>query len=387
MKMMFGMVSECAQDFINHFESKLQNGKIVVNAREVFARYTIDGISTAALGFKGDCIENEESSLLKIAKSTVEFKLTSNLKMILARISKKLYIMLGLQFFPKEIYPFFEKVIIDAMKEREARNIFRPDVIQLLIQLKKGQLESQAKEDEKDLANFSANIEYNVGSKNQKQINWVKEDFMAQGAIFFIAGFDTTKNLLQMTSYELAKNKNVQQELIEEVDEVLATLNGKPVTYEALHKMKFLDAVISESLRLWPPSPFTNRSCNKDYNLDLGNGEIVKIKSGEDIYIPIMSIHRDPKYFSDPLTFDPHRFGDDKKDSIIAGSYIPFGYGPRVCIGSRFALMEAKLLIFNILSKFTIEVCDKTPKKLEYVASSSFDFKEKIFVELCARNL
>jgi cytochrome P450 family 9 len=120
-------------------------------------------------------------------------------------------------------------------------------------------------------------------------------------------------------------NQHVQKELIEEVNEVLSTLDGKAIGYEALHKMKFLDQVISESLRHWPPVMATDRECTKDYKMDLGNGKTVLIKKGESVMIPINSIHHDEKYFDQPYLFDPHRFDDDRKDSIIPGSYIPFG--------------------------------------------------------------
>lgn len=136
-----------------------------------------------------------------------------------------------------------------------------------------------------------------------------------------------------MTAYELARNRDVQQELIDEVDAVLSTLNGKPISYEALHKMKFLDQVISESLRFHPPVKFTNRECSKDYTMNLGNGKTLMIKKGENVLLPTESIQRDEKYFENANTFDPHRFDDDKKDLIVTGSYIPFGSGPRICIG------------------------------------------------------
>jgi cytochrome P450 family 9 len=137
---------------------------------------------------------------------------------------------------------------------------------------------------------------------------------------------------------------------------------------------------------MWPPAILTTRECNRDYKMDLNDGRIVDIKANDVFMLPIYSLHHDERYFPNPEKFDPYRFGDDRKDEIIAGSYIPFGYGPRACIGSRFALMEVKLLIFNILSKFTFEVCEKTPEKLEMMPSfTQIMFKEKIFVELKAR--
>lgn len=184
MKMMFGMVSECAHDFINHFEKKVGSGKIVIEADDVFARYTVDGIWTAALGFKGDCIENQDSSLYKLARRLVNFDFATNIKILLAAIAKPLYVLFGFQLLREDERDFFKKVVIDAMNEREAKNISRPDIIQLLLQTRKGQLGSRDNNDnENDLANFSANIEYDVAAKDQKVKKWTDHDFMAQGFV------------------------------------------------------------------------------------------------------------------------------------------------------------------------------------------------------------
>jgi cytochrome P450 family 9 len=182
MKMMFGILTECAQDFINHFEKKSKNEKIIVDLQDMFARYTVDGISTAALGLKGDCIENENSYLYKMALGFSTPSKVANMKILLATMAKPLYKLLGLQFLGKEQYDFFEKSIVDVMDERDAKGTFRPDVVQLLLQMKKGQLDKNEKSDDKDLANFSANIEYDVGGKSQR-LKWEKEDFMAQGLL------------------------------------------------------------------------------------------------------------------------------------------------------------------------------------------------------------
>lgn len=220
MKMLFGNVLECAEDFVKYYEAKALRGKIILDSKEVFARYTVDGISTAALGFKGDCTTNDDSSLYKLAKNIVKPTLATNMKFIVARISRSLYELLRFQLVSKETYDFFHKVIIDVMQHREEKNIFRPDIIQLLMQLKKGQLEREVKEDE-------ANIDNDAKANEQEPANWTDEDFMAQGLIFFFAGSDTTRNLLQVTSFELARNQKIQQELIDEVDEVVLGLNGK----------------------------------------------------------------------------------------------------------------------------------------------------------------
>jgi cytochrome P450 family 9 len=179
MKMMFGILTDCAQEFINHFDKKSGGDKIIVDVKDKFSRYTVNGISTAALGFKGDCIKNKDSYIYSLAEGIVTPSFVTNMKFLLAMICKPLYQLLRLQTTPKHYLDFFENSIVDVMNERDAKGIFRPDVVQLLLQMKKGQLEKE-KLDEKDEANFAANIEYDVGGNNTK-VKWDKEDFMAQG--------------------------------------------------------------------------------------------------------------------------------------------------------------------------------------------------------------
>lgn len=217
-------------------------------------------------------------------------------------------------------------------------------------------------------------------TKVKKIANWSDEDLIAQALIMFSAGFSTTATLMQTVCYELAKNFDIQQTLIDEIDEMHSRLKGKTITYEQLNEMKFLDMVVNETLRKWPSFRHSGRFCNKDTVLiDEETGKSFKIKKGIIIGIPIHAIQMDPNNFPNPEKFDPYRFSDENKGNIQAGSFIPFGMGPRICIGSRYALLEAKLLLFNVVSKFTIEPCDKTPTKLTATAANT-GYLEKIYV-------
>jgi len=183
----------------------------------------------------------------------------------------------------------------------------------------------------------------------------------------------------------LAKNPEIQEELYREISEVRESLNGKPVTYEALLKMKFMDMVVSEGLRIQPPAAQIDRTCTKTYQLDLGNGKSVTIQKGEVVFLPFYSLHHDPEYFPNSEKFDPYRFSDDNKDSIVTGSYLPFGNGPRACIGSRFALMEAKLLLFNVVANFEIKQSAKTPEKLTFTPDFNQLIKETVYLNFKRR--
>lgn len=339
MKMMFGLLSNAASDFITHFEKKAGgDGKNDIDVLETFARFTADGISTAALGFEGDCVKNEDSDIYKMVKRVLkDFDGSNTLKFLLAFLSPKLYHFLGLQLVSKGTIDFFQQVVIDVMNERDRNNISRPDVIQLMLEVKKGVLQTNENEDanDKELDGFAAHEELSLKSNVNNRKDLVDDDeyWIAQGFIFFLAGFDTTSNLLQSITFHLSKNPDIQETLYQEISEVAATLNGKPVTYEALHKMKYLDMVVSEGLRVQPPAPQMDRQCTKDYEMDLGNGRSIIIKKGDIVLLPFYSLHHDADYFPNPEKFDPSRFSPENKNSIAVGSYLPFGIGPRACIG------------------------------------------------------
>ncbi|RZB40136.1 p450 domain containing protein [Asbolus verrucosus] len=162
-------------------------------------------------------------------------------------------------------------------------------------------------------------------------------------------------------SYELGVNPDVQERLIREVDETMETCNGK-LTYEALLSMKYMDMVVSESLRKWPNAVTTDRLCIKPYTIQAKNADEkpLLLEKNTTVWIPIFALHRNPQHFPDPDKFDPERFNDENKGNIKPYTYLPFGAGPRNCIGSRFALLETKTLFFYILSKFEIVPVEKT---------------------------
>ncbi|XP_037040468.1 probable cytochrome P450 9f2 [Bradysia coprophila] len=390
MKMMYGLLSDQARDFVNFFEEKSQRGETLeMDAKNIFARFTANGIATSALGFEADCVRNVDSDVFKLVGTFINeaTDTLTILKGFLFMTIPSLYKLLGFRLLSKEMYNFFKRVVIDQMDERDRNKTSRPDIIQLMLQLKKGQLR-QDKENEvndKELINFSANVEYEASSKGKSTSQFTDDDWIAQGFVFFGAGFDTTSTLLQTTCYELMKNPDIQLELYNEIDSVASTLDGRSVSFEALHKMTFLDMVVSEGLRKWPPIIQTNRICTKDYFVPLGNGSTITIKKDQQILFPYFHIQNDPAYFPNPEKFDPYRFANENKDSIVQGSYLPFGLGRRNCIGSRFALMEAKLLLFHLVHKFSIEKCVKTPETIKHKEGFMPSIKETVYLKFVPR--
>lgn len=172
MKMMFGLLSHHVSDFLTHFEQKAAND---VDVYDIFSRFTADGISTAVLGFEGDCVKNENSILHMIVKSSMEVfsSFKSMLKFLLFSISPRLYAMSGIQLLNKNVIDFMRRVTVDTMRDREENNITRPDIIQLLLEVRKakGQLKCHEEEvNEEEMQNFSAHKEFIVSNNNNKSV-------------------------------------------------------------------------------------------------------------------------------------------------------------------------------------------------------------------------
>ena len=173
------------------------------------------------------------------------------------------------------------------------------------------------------------------------------DEVVAQSLIFLFAGYETSSNTLSFTLYHLAVNPDVQDKLRSEINEAVETNARKKPLYEIAHNIEYLDCVIKEAQRLNPPAPFANRECDEDYDL---NG--IHITKGTEVQIPIYALHHDPDVWQDPEKFDPKRFRGPAKDTHHAFQFLPFGAGPRNCIGMRFALMEIKLALVKILMKY-----------------------------------
>lgn len=156
--------------------------------------------------------------------------------------------------------------------------------------------------------------------------------------------------------FELAQHKNLQKNVQQEIDGVLKA--GK-LNYESLHELKFLERCIDETLRKYPIVPLLMRECTEDYKLPDSN---LIIPKGMAIMIPVMGLHRDPEIYDEPLEFKPDRFlnspnGNGRSKGTF---YLPFGDGPRNCIGMRLGKVTTKLGIAIILSKFSIQLCDES---------------------------
>ena len=173
------------------------------------------------------------------------------------------------------------------------------------------------------------------------------DDILANSFVFLLAGYETTANLLSYLTYQLAVNPECQQTLVEEVQQCIDQ-NGT-IDYEGIVGLPYLDACISETLRLCNPALQAARVASEDYTLGKTG---ITIPKGMTVIIPVHAIHHSPKFYPNPHRFDPTRFMPENRDKLIPYTYLPFGAGPRNCVGMRFALMEAKTAIVRLITKY-----------------------------------
>ncbi|KAF5279691.1 hypothetical protein FQA39_LY18240 [Lamprigera yunnana] len=372
MKMMFILLSDCAQEFTKYF--KKQSGDVLaVEMKDAFTKFTNDAIASVAFGLKCDSLEDATNEFYLMGKKATTLGTLRSTLITIIGIFPKLGQMLNIGFFPASVRNFFYRIVEETIKHREAEGLVRPDMIHLLMEARKGRyIEEDNITVDAGFASTEETKEHCVDTKRKLELT--NEDITAQALIFFFGGFETSATLMSFLAYEIAVNSDVQVKLQKEIDETLSACNGN-LTYEGLHKMKYMDMVVSECLRKWPPGFQLDRLCVHNYTIEPPVDTNMKpfvIEKGTGVIIPVIGIHRDPKYFPNPEKFDPERFNDENKHNIVPCSYLPFGSGPRNCIASRFALMENKTIIFHVLSKFDIVPIEKTPIPL-IVGKGSFN--------------
>ena len=158
---------------------------------------------------------------------------------------------------------------------------------------------------------------------------------------FIGAGHETTAVTLTWALGLIARAPEVQARLLAEAREVLG---DGPVTADSLDRLRFHEQVLDEALRLFTPGPFLLRQALRD--VDLGP---VAVKKGTEVWCYLYVLHRSPQLWDEPAAFDPDRFSPERSQGRHRFAFIPFGAGPRVCIGARFAMMEAKTMLATIV--------------------------------------
>ncbi|CAG2112131.1 unnamed protein product, partial [Medioppia subpectinata] len=183
------------------------------------------------------------------------------------------------------------------------------------------------------------------------------DDMREEVDTFMFEGHDTTSVSMSWTLYLLGRHPKVQDRLHEELDAVFGTDITRDITAEDIARMTYLDAVLKESLRMYPSVPFIGRKLNEDFRC-----RDYVIPKDTNVFLFIERMHYDPEVFPEPLRFLPERFLENSTSNINAYTYVPFSAGARSCIGKRFAVTEEKIILAKVCLNFRLESLEPLDK-------------------------
>nr|XP_018906494.1 PREDICTED: cytochrome P450 9e2-like isoform X1 [Bemisia tabaci] len=236
-------------------------------------------------------------------------------------------------FFPKIDDEELCSMVRNVSMSRENIGDHRNDVFQFF-------MDAQAKQEKRNKKSSSSNSSFDVDIITvARRLFWFLMD--SQG---------TSTVALSFVLHLISLHPECQEKIKQELERVMEERGEQEVTYSVVRDLKYTHTVIKECLRLYTPMSVLQRVCTRDYLLP---GSSVVIPKGTKVIIPIYSIQRDPQYFPEPFEFRPDRFHDVTK--IAPYTFMPFGEGPRFCIGYRFAMAHLKYTIATLVSKFHIE--------------------------------
>ncbi|KAJ6628967.1 putative cytochrome P450 6a14 [Pseudolycoriella hygida] len=330
-KVMFRTMLDIADNLVGHFCNLSSNLDQSIEIREYLARYTTDVIGSIGFGLECNSITDPNSEFRRMGKKMFNFSQLKNFKIFLGMLMRKQARALRMVFNDDETTNFVLQIVQETIKHRRQNNIKRNDFMQLMINL------------------------YQEETEEVTEHSLTLEEIAAQSFVFFFAGFETSSTTMTYALHELAVNPDIQDKLRNEINDGFDK-NGGELTYDSVMAMTYLDQVINETLRKYPPVASLHRMVTKDYKLP--NGSI--ITQGNFLFIPTYAFHHDPENFPNPNRFDPNRFSDENKAGRHPFAYLPFGEGPRICVGLRFGLIQTKVGLAMLLRHFKFGICNKT---------------------------
>ena len=263
--------------------------------------------------------------------------------------------------------------------ERQSSGEVRPDYIQLMLNTHGSQQSGNFSDTDTDLSynEVSKELRHNAKSKFLSM-----EEMQGQAFLFLGAGYETTATTLSFICYYLALHPEIQSKLQREIDEHFP-VQGKDINYDTVQKLPYLDMVFCEVSRLAAIGQNgVQRMCKE--TTTVGN---ITIPKGSKVMINVADIHMNPGLWG-PEPVDeivPERFLPNRKAARHPMAYLPFGGGPRNCIGMRFAVMESKMALINMLQRFNVVRCDKTEVPMTISKDGVHGPANGVFVRLSTR--
>lgn len=325
MKNMFYLIEKCTHQLEVLIESEMSGARAgasegaELDMRQLMARFTMDCIGSCAFGIETNTlVKSEEPNPYRVMGDKIfENSFDRGFRLACRAMWPAVFYALRFRVFPEEIIHFFKTMLVKVFELRGYKPAKRNDFVDLLLDLRQNRY----------LVGEGITT-YKNGEGRQVRLELDDETMSAQCVVFFAAGYETSATTLAYTLHQLALHPAVQDRVIAEVEEFLQRHDGR-ITYECVNELPYTTACVQETLRLFPVLGVVTRELFEDHALPNG----LQLERGLRVHIPVYRLHRNPKYFPEPDKFDPERFLGERKRTVRPYTYMPFGEGPRLCIG------------------------------------------------------
>ncbi|XP_055635074.1 probable cytochrome P450 28d1 [Toxorhynchites rutilus septentrionalis] len=328
------MEDVCAR-MTNYITQKIAQNECTFDTKELMTKYTTDVVSNCIFAIDAQSFTKEKPEIREMGRRIMDFNVTAQIVFTLVTFIPSIRNFYKFTFVPRDVQEFFIHIMREAIQHRKKNNIVRNDFLDHLLSL-----------------------------EEKKQISEI--DIAGHGVSFFADGFETSSWMMTYCLYDLASNPAVQRQVREEIRSVQAS--KKTLDYDTVGEMTYLEQVCNETLRLHAIIPVLAKRCTEDVELTGPKDRKIRITAGTTVTIPYF-VQFDPLYYDEPEKFKPERFAPETggvKPYREKGVYFPFGDGPRMCLGMRFAMAQAKRGIVEIIDKFEITVNPKTKEPLVF---------------------
>ena len=330
---MGSLLEVCCTRMMKKLSEQLEDND-TIDVYQVFGNLSLDGVFTTTLGRDLDC-QSDEGRLLLDKLNTITS--SGSRGSILAMISLFSHVRWMISLFRKmasntvggKSWKYIHKIAKMIVDERIKQSTKRPDIVQ-------GMLDKMDEGMDKD------------------QLTLSKDEVCANSRIFLFAGYETTKTTLSMACYCLATHNEIQKKALEIIDSYFAD-NPNASLYKAAIDVPYIEMIILETLRVYPPLNALYRHCIESYAVT----DELLIPKGALVEVALDPINYNEDFWSNPKVFDPERMDPNIGFNNIEG-FLSFGAGPRACIGKRLGLLEAKMGLISFLREYEVALADDT---------------------------
>jgi len=313
-KSMYPVMEQSCKQLVEYISNHIKSDQAVIASKNLASRVTSASLCTNMFGLDAKAFDDQSDF---VDHSLRMFHHVPIFRSILWSVFPILNTISPNRSVSAEFSDWFQALYTVAVQLREKNNIERDDYLNLLMELKK----------RKNLSTSSS---------------------AANAFTFFLDGFETTSYIMGSAINELAKNKECQRKLRDEVKKY------EHIGFDDLNQMSYLDAVVNETTRICPfPFPIW-KTCTEKIELTDFDGRVVEIEKGTKIILPTTALHNHPDYFVESENFNPDRFIGTSVAKTLkdAGVFIPFGNGPRICMGMRWAVTLIKAVLCALVDNF-----------------------------------